>query len=81
MQMDTESDVSATSCAQPNDFEDSSDCDDNNVDIHPNAVDQPWRRRWFIDGIDEGFIDTDSDGERDCIDSDDDNDLYIDLQD
>lgn len=71
------------SCDQPTDFlADSSDCDDNDDDTHPNAVEQcNGEDDNCAGGIDEGYADTDGDGDRDCVDSDDDNDSYDDPQD
>jgi N-acetylneuraminic acid mutarotase len=66
------SNVSTTQCTAPAGFvANHADCDDSNASIHPGAVETCNGIDDDCDGsVDEGFPDTDHDGQADCIDAD-----------
>jgi hypothetical protein len=84
-QLDTDFDNDGDACDADDDDDkvsDDDDCAPKNAAIYPNAEE-------VCDGldndcnfiVDEGFIDTDMDGWKDCVDEDDDNDGIIDVED
>ena len=84
-QTDNDGDGAGDACDTDDDndgFNDGDDCAPMDASIHPNATE-------ICDGddndcnslVDEGFSDSDADGQKDCIDPDDDNDGDLDVDD
>ncbi len=75
--------VSLQSCVVPSGYvSDNTDCDDTDAAVNPGAAEICDTKDNDCNGqIDEGMPDTDGDGLDDCIDTDDDNDTILDVND